>query len=406
MTVVLQRPYEFVPPFRWGIWPSFIQAFRLIDWHLRRKEGVVEYECRNLGEFRKCIDRGDGILLTPNHCRYADPIVMGWPGREANTHLYAMASWHLFNTNAFERFALRRMGAFSIHREASDKQSLDTAIQILTDAERPLIVFPEGTTNRTNDLLKPLLDGVAFMARTAAKRRAKRDGGQVVMLPVAIKYLCKDDIRPWADRELGKLEQRLGWHKSVKPELVPRTIRLAEGMLALKEIEYTGRSSTGELPPRRDALMNRLLEQSESDLKLVPDDSDDVRDRVRKIRAEVVGKYFALDESEQPRQRHRLSLIADQADFAQNLLSFPDCYLTPGQVTDTRLLETIQRIQESIYGKATSTMPLKAVVEFGGAIEVPGERAPRGQRDPLMMTLEDALNSMLEPLSREAKSLG
>ena len=127
---------------------------------------------------RESLDRGDGILLAPNHCRYADPLVLGWPARELRTHVYAMASWHLFNKGRFDAFAIRKMGGFSIHREGTDRQSLETAIDILATAERPLILFPEGTTNRTNDVLKPLLDGVSFIARSAARRRAKACGGR------------------------------------------------------------------------------------------------------------------------------------------------------------------------------------------------------------------------------------
>ena len=174
MTVILDRPYEFVPPYHGNLWPTMIQKLRLIDRHLAGREGVISYELRHSDRFVESLAAGHGILLAPNHCRYADPIVLGWLAREVNTHLFAMASWHLFNTTPFEAFALRRMGAFSIYREGNDRQAIETAITTLVTGERPLVIFPEGTTNRTNDLLKPLLDGVTFIARTAAKKRAKQ----------------------------------------------------------------------------------------------------------------------------------------------------------------------------------------------------------------------------------------
>ncbi|TWU65260.1 lysophospholipid acyltransferase family protein [Crateriforma conspicua] len=406
MTVVLSRPYEFIPPHRGDRWPSFIQAFRLIDWHLRRKEGVVEHECRNLDAFREVLDRRESVLLTPNHCRYADPIVLGWPARVVKTHLYAMASWHLFNTTSFESFALRRMGAFSINREGNDKQAVDKAIEYLVEGKRPLVVFPEGTTNRTNDLLKPLLDGVAFIARRAAKKRQKQDGGNVVALPVALKYLCLDDIESWADHQLGRLESQLGWHQAGRRDIIGRTMRLVEGMLALKEIEYTGTSASGPLPERRDRLMHFLLDDAEQKMEMTSPSASDVRERVRKIRSRVVGYYFSLSETEMQSQRPSLLQIAEEADFAQNLLSFPDCYLWPGEITDTRILETIQRIQESIYGKADQTMRLKVIVEFADAIEVSDQRPPRGEADPLLESIRTSLSGMLDRLSGEARLIG
>ena len=211
MTVVFERPYKHVPPYRGNLWPSFIQRFRLVDRYLKHKEGVVGYECRHFDRMRASVDRGDGILLAPNHCRYADPLVLGWPAREIGVHLYAMASWHLFNQGRFDAFALRRMGAFSIYREGTDRAALETAIDILAVAERPLILFPEGTTNRTNDVLKPMLDGVTFIARTAARRRQKNVDGKVVVHPIALKYLCMGDVQAWTSKQLDVIEQRLGF---------------------------------------------------------------------------------------------------------------------------------------------------------------------------------------------------
>ncbi|MFN9911822.1 MAG: 1-acyl-sn-glycerol-3-phosphate acyltransferase, partial [Pirellulaceae bacterium] len=122
---------------------------------------------------------------------------------------YAMASWHLFEQSAWTRWAIRTMGAFSIYREGVDRQSLDTAVEILVSGERPLVVFPEGAVFRTNDRLQPLLDGVAFLARTAAKKRAKElEGARVVNNPVAIKNLFGGDLRKTVEPGLATIENR------------------------------------------------------------------------------------------------------------------------------------------------------------------------------------------------------
>ncbi len=405
MTVVFDRPYEFVPPHRGNGWPSFIQMFKIVDKYLKRKEGIVSHECRHLDRLNDSLARGDGILLAPNHCRYADPLVLGWPAREAKTHVYAMASWHLFNTGGWDGFAIRKMGGFSIYREGADRQSLETAIDILADAERPLILFPEGTTNRTNDLLKPLLEGVTFIARTAARRREKKSGGHVVVHPVGIKYLCAGDIRPWADEQLDRLEMRLSWgptkHRSMT--LVERLWRLSEGLLALKEIEWTGTSKQGPLPERRDALIEALLQQSEERNAIAPEPNATVRDRVRVIRSTAAISFFANPANLE--HRHQCEADVRAADLAQDLSSHPDCYLTPGEITDTRVVETIQRIQEAIEGKANAKVPLHAVVEIDEAIAVPTDKAPRGAEDPLLSQIRDRLTAMLGGLSNEARRI-
>ena len=84
-----------------------------------------------------------------------------------------MASWHLFMQSWLQTFLLRKAGTFSVYREGMDRTALNMAIDILVDSRRPLVIFPEGIISRTNDRLNPLLEGTAFIARSAAKKRAK-----------------------------------------------------------------------------------------------------------------------------------------------------------------------------------------------------------------------------------------
>lgn len=401
MTVVFDRPYKFVPPHRGNGWPWLIQTFKLYEGYLRKKEGVHSYECRGLQNFKESLDRGDGILLAPNHCRLSDPLVLGWPAKEVGTYLYAMASWHLFNGKWFDRFAVNKMGAFSVYREGPDRQSLETAINILATAERPLVLFPEGTTNRTNDVLKPMLEGVTFIARSAARKRAKLQAGRVVMIPVAIKYLCKTDITDWANEQLTVLEQRFGWTSRTNLSILRRTIRLAEGMLSLREIEYLGTSNSGPLPHRRDYLIHHILGHLEKDLKISSNGSE-MRSRVLAIRSKSVSEYQATDDSER-KQQLRANVVA--VLLAQDLASYPDCYLRPDQTTDTRIVETIQRMQEMLVGKIDGSIPLHAVIQYDTPIVVPGEKGPRGQIDPLLEQLGDRLTVMLDALATEANPI-
>ena len=409
MSVVLERPYEFVGPHRGNLWPSFIQTFRIVDWYLAQKEGVVDYELRGMHYWQQSLKRGDGILLAPNHCRYADPLVIGKPARQLGTHVFAMASWHLFRRGGFDSFAIQKMGGFSIHREGTDRQSLETAISILATAERPLVLFPEGTTIRTNDVLKPLLDGVAFIARSAARRRAKADHGEeghgnIVMHPVAIKYLCVGDAKPWAEAQLSKMESVLGWSGENHRSVLQRTVTMAEAMLSLKEIEHLGHALSGSPPERRDALIEHLLLTAETSLDLTSDGKHDVRDRVRMIRSEVVSRHFRPTDNRPVPDQATLQQHANNADLALHLLSYPDSYLKGDQVTDTRIVETIQRIQELFFGKANVDIPLKVVIQCDEAIQVPAAKAPRGETDPLMRQLDSRLTLMLEALSTEART--
>lgn len=402
MSVVVEKPYRFVPPHRGNLWPSLIQRTRVVDHYLRKKDGVVSYECRYPERLVASLEADHGILLTPNHCRYADPLVLGWLSRRIDRHLYAMASWHLFNASRFDMFSLPKMGAFSIFREGVDRQSIETAIQILTDAERPLLIFPEGTTNRTNDFMRPLLDGPTFVARTAARRRAKAGRGKVVIHPIGIKYLFRGDIEVWADTALAELERHLSWHPRPDLPLLPRIARVAEGLLSLKEVEHFGHSQSGLLDPRRDALVEFLLHPIErryvGEVQPV-----DVLTRVRTVRSKLMP--ILLDPGTVEEQRRQVRRAVADVDLAQQLSSYPSGYLDPATVTDTRVLETIERLQEDSLGRSRWPGPLHAVMEVGEAIEVPAERTARGGSDPLLDQISEQLREMLERLAAEANPL-
>ncbi|HBJ34712.1 MAG TPA: 1-acyl-sn-glycerol-3-phosphate acyltransferase [Planctomycetaceae bacterium] len=399
MTVIVDKPYRFVPPHRGNWWPSFIQRFRLVDFYLARHDGVVDYECRHLERVKKTIDAGHAILLTPNHCRYADPLVLGWPARQLRFHVFAMASWHLFAKSRFDAFAIHKMGGFSIFREGTDRQSLETAIDILVDAARPLILFPEGTTNRTNDVLQPLLDGVAFIARTAAKRRAKQNGGRVVVHPVAIKYLFMGDIQQWGDQAVSKLESAIGWRPMPDQPLLDRIRRLAEAMMSIHEVRYLGKTDHQSLPQRRDKLVQHLLASAESQHELAADPNLGPLGRVRRLRSTLSNELLKCKDANQLQNIYH---AIDSVELSQQLYSYPDRYLFQFPTTDTQILETVERLQEGLLGKPDHPGPLKAVIEFGEPIEVPCDRAPRGETDPLMLSIQSQLTTMLDALSLEA----
>ena len=235
--ILIEKPYKFVPPFTW-YWPQrLLTKFGQFVPVLRKEHGVIDHECRNLDRLRESISAGHGIMLTPNHPRTADPISIYHLCRETPVSLYTMASWHLFNQGWFTTFMIRLMGGFSVNREGLDKTAVDYAINVLVEAKRPLLIFPAGATSRTNDRLMALMEGPAFIARTAAKRRAKQ-GGKVVVHPIGIKYLYQGDIEKACDDVLIGIERQLSWTPDPKVPLIERIIKVGNALLTLKELQY------------------------------------------------------------------------------------------------------------------------------------------------------------------------
>jgi len=84
-----------------------------------------------------------------------------------------------------QAWLLRRIGAFSVYREGLDRTALKTAIELLVEARRPLVIFPDGIITRSNDRLGAFYEGPAFIAHSAAKQRAKnKPGARTLLMPL------------------------------------------------------------------------------------------------------------------------------------------------------------------------------------------------------------------------------
>jgi Acyltransferase len=298
-----------------------------------------------------------------------------------------------------QRWALSTMGAFSVYREGLDRQSLDTAIDMLTDPKRPLVVFPEGTVFRTNDRLQPLLDGVAFMARTAGKRRAKDGGtGKVVIHPVAIKYVFHGDLEKAIDSTLDSLEKRLTWTSLKETTTLQRIHRITLAMLSLKEIEYLGAAQLGTIEERQQRLVDHLLCPLEQEW-IGKVGTETIIPRIKALRMKIVPELTTgeLDDKERDRRWSQLSRIY----LSQQIASYPPDYIV-SPTTDTRILETVERLEEDITDRAGVHGPLEVLIEVGEAIEVPTDRTPRGEEDPIMKSLRERIQSMLDRLAVKA----
>ncbi len=394
----IEREYKFIPPTRGSFVINCILKTNFFAWHMRKSEGVVNGEVRNADRLRASLDAGHSIMLTPNHCRTADPIAMGWLMKEAKCLAYGMASWHLFNQGWFNRWALRALGAFSVNREGIDRQAINVAVDILESGERPLLIFPEGSTTRTNDRLHALLDGVAFIARTAAKKRAKRNASKVVIHPVAVKYFFEGDLRKAVDPVLTDIEHRLTWQPQNDLPLMERIKKLGMALLSLKELEYFGGPQVGSLHERLKKLIDRILQPLEIHWLGQPQQGG-VVPRVKAIRMKIMPDMIRGELSQTERDlrwRHLADIY-----LAQQVSCYPPDYLDERPSGD-RMLETVERFDEDLFDQARIHGHLKAVIDVGEAIEVDPKRDKSAKVDPLMAQLETQLQGMLDELALES----
>jgi 1-acyl-sn-glycerol-3-phosphate acyltransferase len=391
--IVIDKPYQFVPPNYGTTWPRLLGRF-VLPHYLRSSHGIKSHEFIGVERLRASVDAHHGILLTPNHCRPCDPMVLSMLGLAVGAPIHIMASWHLFMESRFQRWLLQHVGVFSVYREGMDREALKCAIQILVDARRPLVLFPEGVISRTNDRLNHLMDGTMFIARNAAKQRAERSLGKVVVHPVAIRYFFLGDIERTLEPVLEEIERRLSWRPQSTMALRDRIVKVGEALLTLKELEYEEKPQEGEIPARVARLMDHILVPLEQEW-LKGKREEDSLGRVKALRAAMLPDMVAekVDEAERRRRWRQLADIY----LAQQLSNYPPDYFKP-EPTPERLLETVERFEEDLTDVARVHRPIHAAIEVGEAIEVPPGRDRGTEGDSLMGQVRHQIETMLEGL--------
>ncbi|HZR21406.1 MAG TPA: 1-acyl-sn-glycerol-3-phosphate acyltransferase [Verrucomicrobiae bacterium] len=395
--IVIAKPYRFVPPRFSPFWSRIIQWY--LPGYLRKNFGITSHECVGAERLVSSLKQGAGVLLASNHCRPCDPMVLGVLAREVGRPCHVMASWHLFMQNRVQSFLLPRIGGFSVYREGLDRESLKCATRILSEAQFPLTIFPEGFVTRNNDRLMQLMDGVAFLARSAAKQRAAApQAGKVVIHPVFIRYFFEGDLTATLTPVLEQIESRLSWQPQNQLPLRERIIKAGHALLALKEIEYLGSCQPGATKIRVPLLLNRLLEPLEQEWASGRAEPDPMM-RIKRLRSAIVPDLIQGELTEMERARRWRQLA--ELYLAQQLHCYSGDYLA-GNPSAERMLETVERYEEDLTDQTRPHPPLHAVISIGTAIEASPTRDRSADTDPLATELRRQLEAMLE----ESKTRG
>jgi 1-acyl-sn-glycerol-3-phosphate acyltransferase len=355
------EPYRFVPPYRGTFWCRL--AAPLIPTVLRRYLSVRRWEVRGGDRLREALRRRDGILLTSNHCRWADPVVVAALGLQAGAFFHYLVAHHMFRQGRLFGWWLHRLGGYGINREAADRAAVHAGARILAEAARPLVVFPEGTWYRQNDRLGPLREGLALIARRAARESSR----PLVALPLALKYWLLEDPRPVLVRRLARLEAGLGVPKQDHLPIVPRVEALSDVFLARREAEHLGAARGGPFDERRLSLADAIVSALEARHAGRPYDGD-LMARVLRLRRVLVGRLAeAAPHSEESAAVRR---PLDELLLVEWLNSHSQAYLDERPSLE-RQAEAVQRLEEILTDDIEQPVaPLGAVVEVGEPLPV------------------------------------
>jgi hypothetical protein len=388
-----RQPFE-KPPRWWSPklsrrWVNFWRPVR--EREQRRKHRLLKVEVRGAEHVRDLLDGGFGVLVTPNHCSHADCFALYAAADRVGRPCYAMMAWQVFaRGNWLRRQLLRWHGAFSVDREGTDLAALRQAREILQSGPYPLAIFPEGEVYHLNERLTPFREGPAAIALMAIKKSTR----PIACVPCAIRYSYVRDPTPELLELMGRLESSLHWRPRPDLSLPQRIYHLAEGVLALKEVEILGASGSGPIPERIGRLIEFLLGRIECRHQLAAT-SLTVPERVKAARQHVISKLEAAP----PDAAERPALIEDLDDLflAVQAFSYPGDYVAERPSIE-RIAETLDKFEEDLLGVPTATIrgARQAIVVFGEPIVLqPGSRPDPTARQ-LTQTLQDRVAGLLQ----------
>lgn len=115
-------------------------------------------------EGRNNIPKSGSVILAGNHTNNLDTAIM-LAGPTRVVHM--LAKKELFKSKISNAF-FRSMGCIPVDRKIHDENAKSEAIEVLKNNE-VIGIFPEGTVNRTNDIILPFKYGaVSFAKKTGA----------------------------------------------------------------------------------------------------------------------------------------------------------------------------------------------------------------------------------------------
>lgn len=388
-----EQPYG-VPRKHWPpkLTPWWFKLCRGSRRRALKKQKIVSIEVEGLDHVRETLRLQQGVLLTPNHSFHWDSYCLLEAAHQLSTPFYIMTAWQVFElSNWFERMTMQRCGCFSVDRESTDMQAMKTAVNVLQTAPQPLVIFPEGDIYHSNDRVTPFRDGAAAMALMAA-RKAERT---VSIIPVAIKRWFIDDPTPSMQNTLDQLEKRLYWRTRPEVPIVDRILHVADGLLALKELEHFGISQHGELPARIQHLANSILSKIESryppatSCELVPERVKEVRRKIIQMRQDA--------QNASPEQSNQWDSDMSDMFLVTQLYSYPGNYLLKNPTWE-RMAETLDKLEEDALH---ATYPAirgrtRVKVRFDAPIELPKQKDKNFAADVLTDRIESRVQQMLD----------
>lgn len=366
--------------------PALVRACRPV----RRALGKFQHKIASVEvQGREYLDglrrNGTGVLIAANHFGYADVFAIA---EALDRPFYSLAAWQVLGMAwPLKRWVLRKHGVFTVDRDGQDLRAFRQGVELLRAGDHPLVIFPEGEMYHVNDRVMPFEEGAAAMALAATRR----GGRPVACIPCAVKYAYVRDPTLKLLRLMDRLEARFSWRARSDRPLEERVYHFAEGALALKELEYLGRTGSGTLPGRIAALTDAVLQRVEVRHGL------DGKHRAVPARVKALRRAIRERMASEPEGTTVPDL--DDVFLALQLFTYPGDYVAEHPTID-RIAETLDKFEEDVFGIPLAPVrgPRKVMIRFGEPITADPEAQDKaGLTELLERRVQGLIDAMIGP---------
>lgn len=156
------------------------------------------------------IPNSDSFILAGNHTSYLDPILVASTTKKC-VHFFTKDSLY----KGYKKLIFKHLGIIPVDRTKKDKSALNLGIKYLND-NKVIGIFPEGTINKTDDLIMKFKYGAVKMAKETGKqivpfaiKNKYKFLRKSVSITVGKPYIVKSDLEQENEILMNKVKEML-----------------------------------------------------------------------------------------------------------------------------------------------------------------------------------------------------
>ncbi len=356
--------------------------------------------------------RDSRLIYCSNHPSNSEPVVAYYVANVMGTRFHYMASRQVFDwANGFVGKFIQNLGAFSVLAGTSDRDSIKTARNILTQKGGKLALFPEGEpVSGENDHLMPFQNGIVQLAFWAYEDLMKNNiEDDIYILPSFVKYIYTGtdaQIKAELHESLKKIEQKLNIDPKNK-NLLRRFLTIGRMLLENAEKEY-------QIIPEKEKgwdyrigrIRHEILDRIAQKFNIQGYKKENhAIDKLRYILAILEMKTVNFPDPRLPEMTlEELEWAKRESMKAYNFISINTEYLI-SYPTAERMYEWLKHFEEYVFGRS-SLRPRKALVKFAEVLSIKDHyEIYKSSKKIAIKKLTDELRRRIQILLEDSKKL-